>query len=128
MSQTEESRSRAQEGLGKCQLESSLVSSRSSSLKPRALLSDLWEPGAGPPVEERKRPSESRVLALALGFGLVTVSPCDCPRCGVSDKPLGLSEFFLWKLGMTNTNLVVSLWLGDAWHMLRAFVKFHFLP
>lgn len=34
---------------------------------------------------------------------------------------------------MTNTNLVVSLWLLDevtrlrAWHMIGAFVKFHFL-
>ena len=63
--------------------------------------------------------------ALNLGFGTATV-----PDAGFRAR---LSEFFLYKTGMTNTILAVSLWLLDevtrlsTSHRRGVFVKSHFL-
>ena len=69
-------------------------------------------------------------MLLALNLDLGTVTDPDTvfwTGCFV------LLSFSLCKTGMTNSNLVVSLWLLDeatrlrAWHMIGAFVTFHFL-
>lgn len=64
------------------------------------------------------------LLALNLDFGTVTVpDTVFCTGCFV------LLSFSLCKTGITNSNLVVSLWLSDearrlsAWHIIGAFVQ-----
>lgn len=94
---------RTQEGLEKCELESSLVSPRRRAFQPtqppppgaRQLITN-WKSG-------RRSKSESNISGPESWLWHQ-----DCPRHRVSDKLLGLPRFSSGKTGVTNTNLVVS--------------------